>query len=135
MEAMRSATMTDINNRSTGFIRGALAALALAAAGAAFWLTPAVSAEDAVVIPPPAMDEKAASGNEKAIFAGGCFWGVQGVFQHVKGVTKAVSGYTGGSAENAVYETVGSGSTGHAESVEITYDPSKVTYGQLLQVY
>jgi len=115
--------------------KGALVALALSAAAAVFWQTPARSAEDAVVIPPPAMDEKAASGTEKAIFAGGCFWGVQGVFQHVKGVSKAESGYTGGSAENAVYETVGTGRTGHAESVEITYDPSKVTYGQLLQVY
>ena len=127
--------MTNINNRSIGFIRGALAALALAAAGAAFWLTPAVSAEDAVMIPPPALDEKAAPGSETAIFAGGCFWGVQGVFQHVKGVSKAVSGYTGGAKDDAVYETVGTGRTGHAESVEITYDPSKVTYGQLLQVY
>jgi len=118
------------------FTRGAVAALGLAAVAAAvFWQSPARSAEDAVVIPPPAMDEKAASGTEKAIFAGGCFWGVQGVFQHVKGVSKAVSGYTGGNAENAVYEVVGSGRTGHAESVEITYDPSKVTYGQLLQVY
>ncbi|RWL42033.1 MAG: peptide-methionine (S)-S-oxide reductase [Mesorhizobium sp.] len=118
------------------FTRGTLAALGLAAVAAAvFWQSPARSAEDAVVIPPPAMDEKAASGTEKAVFAGGCFWGVQGVFQHVKGVSKAVSGYTGGSAENAVYEVVGSGRTGHAESVEITYDPSKVTYGQLLQVY
>lgn len=129
--------MTDIktSNRSFGFVKGALAALALAAAGAAFWLTPAVSAEDAVKIPPPAFDEKAAAGSEKAIFAGGCFWGVQGVFQHVKGVTKAVSGYTGGDKDTAVYETVGSGRTGHAESVEITYDPAKITYGQLLQVY
>ncbi|TPM63990.1 peptide-methionine (S)-S-oxide reductase MsrA [Mesorhizobium sp. B2-2-4] len=127
--------MTDIKNRSSGFVRGALAALALAVAGAAFWLTPAVSAEDAVVIPPPALDEKAAGGSETAVFAGGCFWGVQGVFQHVKGVTKAVSGYTGGAKDDAVYETVGTGRTGHAESVEITYDPSKVTYGQLLQVY
>ena len=118
------------------FIRGTLAALGLAVVAAtALWQSPARSAEDAVVIPPPAMDEKAASGTEKAIFAGGCFWGVQGVFQHVKGVSKAVSGYTGGSAENAVYEVVGTGRTGHAESVEITYDPSKVTYGQLLQVY
>ncbi|SFP17200.1 peptide-methionine (S)-S-oxide reductase [Mesorhizobium sp. NFR06] len=116
--------------------RGALAALGFAAVAAAvFWQSPARSAEDAVVIPPPALDEKAASGTEKAIFAGGCFWGVQGVFQHVKGVSKAVSGYTGGNAENAVYEIVGTGRTGHAESVEITYDPSKVTYGQLLQVY
>ncbi|TGP24412.1 MULTISPECIES: peptide-methionine (S)-S-oxide reductase MsrA [unclassified Mesorhizobium] len=112
-----------------------LAALVLTAAAAAFWQTPARSAEDAVVIPPPALDEKAAGGMEKAVFAGGCFWGVQGVFQHVKGVSKAVSGYAGGSAENAVYEVVGTGRTGHAESVEITYDPSKVTYGQLLQVY
>ena len=131
--------MTDIQKpavrQSSNFFKGALAALMLAAVGAAFWQTPAISAEDAVVIPPPAMDEKAAPGSEKAIFAGGCFWGVQGVFQHVKGVSKAVSGYTGGAKDTAVYETVGSGRTGHAESVEITYDPSVVTYGQLLQVY
>ena len=127
--------MTGIEKTRPFFTRGALAALALAAAGAAFWLTPAVSAEDAVMIPPPALDEKAAPGSETAIFAGGCFWGVQGVFQHVKGVSKAVSGYTGGAKDDAVYETVGTGRTGHAESVEITYDPSKVTYGQLLQVY
>lgn len=131
--------MTDIQKpvtrQSSNVWRSALAALALAAAGAAFWLTPAVSAEDAVKIPPPAIDEKMATGTEKAIFAGGCFWGVQGVFQHVKGVTRAVSGYTGGDKDTAVYETVGSGRTGHAESVEITYDPSEITYGQLLQVY
>ncbi|WP_208636418.1 peptide-methionine (S)-S-oxide reductase MsrA [Mesorhizobium helmanticense] len=117
------------------FAKSALAALVLAAAAAAFWQTPAISAEEAVVIPPPAMDEKAAPGTEKAVFAGGCFWGVQGVFQHVKGVTRAVSGYAGGEKDTAVYETVGSGRTGHAESVEITYKPSEVTYGQLLQVY
>lgn len=117
------------------FAKGALAALVLVAATTAFWQTPAISAEEAVVIPPPAIDEKPATGIEKAIFAGGCFWGVQGVFQHVKGVTKAVSGYAGGDKDTAVYETVGSGRTGHAESVEITYEPSKVTYGQLLQVY
>ena len=121
--------------RSSTFAKGALAALILTAAAAAFWQTPAISAEDAVVIPPPAMDEKPAGGAEKAIFAGGCFWGVQGVFQHVKGVTKAVSGYTGGNKDTAVYEMVGTSRTGHAESVEITYEPSKVTYGQLLQVY
>ena len=127
--------MTGIAKTRTPIFKSALAALIVAAAAAAFWQSPARSAEDAVVIPPPAMDEKAASGSEKAVFAGGCFWGVQGVFQHVKGVTKAVSGYAGGAKDNAVYETVGSGRTGHAESVEITYDPSKVTYGQLLQVY
>ncbi|TPI34704.1 peptide-methionine (S)-S-oxide reductase MsrA [Mesorhizobium sp. B3-1-6] len=131
--------MTDIRktagSRPANFVKSAFAAIILTAAAATFWQSPARSAEDAVVIPPPAMDEKAASGTEKAIFAGGCFWGVQGVFQHVKGVSKAVSGYTGGSADNAVYEVVGTGRTGHAESVEITYDPAKVTYGQLLQVY
>ena len=128
--------MTGIEKTRPFFARGALAVLGFAAvAAAALWQTPARSAEDAVVIPPPAMDEKTAAGSETAIFAGGCFWGVQGVFQHVKGVSKAVSGYTGGAKDDAVYETVGTGRTGHAESVEITYDPSKVTYGQLLQVY
>ncbi|RWP48044.1 peptide-methionine (S)-S-oxide reductase MsrA [Mesorhizobium sp.] len=124
-----------VARRSTSFVRSALAALMLAAAGAALWQTPAISAEAAVVIPPPAMDEKPAGGTEKAVFAGGCFWGVQGVFQHVKGVTSAVSGYAGGDKDTAVYETVGTGRTGHAEAVEITYEPTEVTYGQLLQVY
>ena len=87
------------------------------------------------MIPPPALDEKPSPGLEKAVFAGGCFWGVQGVFQHVKGVTNAVSGYSGGEAATAHYEMTSSGTTGHAESVEVTYDPTKVTYGQLLQVY
>lgn len=124
-----------VARRSTSFVRSALAALMLAAAGAALWQTPAISAEAAVVIPPPAMDEKPAGGTKKAIFAGGCFWGVQGVFQHVKGVTSAVSGYAGGDKDAAVYGTVGTGRTGHAEAVEITYEPTEVTYGQLLQVY
>ena len=93
------------------------------------------AAEEAVVIPAPSIDEKPSAASEKAIFAGGCFWGVQGVFQHVKGVTNAVSGYSGGDKETAHYEMVGSSQTGHAETVEVTYDPSKVTYGQLLQVY
>ena len=128
-------TAKSASRRPTHFARGALAALTLAAAGFALWQTPAVSAEDAVVIPAPAIDEKASAGTEKAVFAGGCFWGVQGVFQHVKGVENAVSGYAGGARDDAEYETVGTGRTGHAESVEITYDPSKVTYGQLLQVY
>ncbi|PAQ05516.1 peptide-methionine (S)-S-oxide reductase MsrA [Mesorhizobium temperatum] len=124
-----------VARRSMNFARGALAALMLAAASAALWQTPASSAEEAVVIPPPAMDEKPAASTAKAVFAGGCFWGVQGVFQHVKGVTSAVSGYAGGDKDTAVYETVGTGRTGHAEAVEITYEPTEVTYGQLLQVY
>jgi peptide-methionine (S)-S-oxide reductase len=96
------------------------------------------AAEDAKVIPAPTVDEMAATtpmNSETAIFAGGCFWGVQGVFQHVEGVTKAVSGYTGGQADTAHYQMVGSGETGHAESVQVTFDPHKVTYGQLLQIY
>jgi peptide-methionine (S)-S-oxide reductase len=116
--------------------RAMLAPLAALALGAGFLCTaPALAAEAGVKIPPPALDEKTVAGSETAVLAGGCFWGMQGVFQHVKGVTKAVSGYTGGSKETAVYETVGSGRTGHAESVEITYDPSKITYGRLLQIY
>ena len=88
-------------------------------------------------VPRAAVDEPLAKPGktETAVFAGGCFWGVQGVFQHVKGVTNAVSGYTGGSAADAHYETVGTGSTGHAESVQITYDPSHISYGTLLRIY
>jgi peptide-methionine (S)-S-oxide reductase len=98
--------------------------------------TTASSAESARVVPPPATYERASQApSEVAVFAGGCFWGVQGVFQHVAGVTNAVSGYTGGESRTAHYEVVGSGMTGHAESVQITYDPQKITYGRLLQVY
>ncbi|MFT4067112.1 MAG: peptide-methionine (S)-S-oxide reductase MsrA [Paraburkholderia sp.] len=98
----------------------------------------ALSAETGVVIAPPALDEPVLASTtheETAVFAGGCFWGVQGVFQHVRGVTKAVSGYSGGARDTAQYETVSGGETGHAESVQVTFDPGKVTYGQLLQVY
>jgi peptide-methionine (S)-S-oxide reductase len=117
--------------------RPVLAMLALAA-GAALWhVVPSFAAEPAVVIPAPAEDAAAASGTgpETAVIAGGCFWGVQGVFQHVKGVTSAVSGYAGGEASTARYGEVGSGRTGHAESVRITYDPKQISYGRLLQIY
>jgi peptide-methionine (S)-S-oxide reductase len=95
------------------------------------------SATDTVVVPAPAVDEPtpAAAASETAVLAGGCFWGVQGVFQHVKGVTQAESGYAGGSKDSADYETVSTGTTGHAESVRITYDPKQVTFGQLLRIY
>ena len=78
-----------------------------------------------------------AGGNDRAIavFSGGCFWGVDAVFKHVKGVTKVVSGYAGGAADTAHYETVSTGTTGHAESVQVTYDPSKVSYDDLLKVF
>ena len=95
------------------------------------------AAEAAVKIPPLAgeIGAEAKAAQETAVFAGGCFWGVQGVFQHTKGVVNAVSGYAGGSASTAHYEIVGSGLTGHAEAVQITYDPKQVTYAQLLQIF
>jgi peptide-methionine (S)-S-oxide reductase len=88
-----------------------------------------------VAIQPPAVDEPAKAGSETAVFAGGCFWGIQGVFQHVNGVESAVSGYAGGTVDNPSYQQVGSETTGHAESVKVTFDPSKVTYGKLLQIF
>jgi peptide-methionine (S)-S-oxide reductase len=94
------------------------------------------AAEKARAVPLPATDEQpSGAGPEVAVFAGGCFWGVQGVFQHVKGVTSAVSGYAGGEKRTAEYEVVSSGTTGHAESVQVTYDPRTITYGRLLQIY
>src|SRR6202789_1737895 len=101
--------------------------------GAALVLPLAAQARD---VPAPAVDEPAAQAtSETVVLAGGCFWGVQGVFQHVKGVTSAVSGYTGGEKRTAEYETVSTGSTGHAESVEVTFDPHQVSYGKILQIY
>ncbi len=94
------------------------------------------SAESARVIPAPALDEPAGPATSATIvLAGGCFWGVQGVFQHVDGVTSAVSGYAGGEQATAEYEKVGRGSTKHAESVRVVYDPRKVSLGRLLQIY
>ena len=94
-------------------------------------------ASAATVLPNAAIDEPAAKApaQETMVLAGGCFWGVQAVFEHTKGVTKAVDGYSGGNAQTADYETVSTGTTGHAESVKVTYDPSQVTYGQLLKVF
>jgi peptide-methionine (S)-S-oxide reductase len=101
--------------------------------GAALALPLAAEARD---VPPPAVDEPAGQAtSETVVLAGGCFWGVQGVFQHVKGVSGAVSGYTGGDQKTAEYETVSGGKTGHAESVKVTFDPHQVSLGKLLQVY
>ena len=107
-----------------------LASLAVPAANAA-------RAESAVVIPPPAIDASApaSGGPQKIILAGGCFWGVQAVFQHTKGVTSAVSGYAGGDKQTAEYELVSTGRTGHAESVAVTFDPQQISYGKILQIY
>jgi peptide-methionine (S)-S-oxide reductase len=88
-------------------------------------------------LPAPSVDAARSSspGRETAVISGGCFWGVQAVFQHVKGVVSATSGYAGGSSKTAEYETVSNGDTGHAESVEVVYDPSQITYGELLRVF
>ncbi len=106
-------------------------------ASAAFEFGNSQAAEAATKIPPPAVDQPAdgKTGSQTAVFAGGCFWGVQGVFQHTNGVLQAVSGYSGGQKETAMYETVGRGTTGHAEAVQVTFDPSKISYGKLLQIY
>jgi peptide-methionine (S)-S-oxide reductase len=102
---------------------------------AALLLAASASLRAASTLPDPKVDEPAAPGNETAVLAGGCFWGMEAVFEHVKGVSQVVSGYAGGDADTATYEQVSSGTTGHAESVRVTYDPSVVTYGQLLKVY
>lgn len=112
-----------------------IAVLAFGAAGLALWRTPLLGAEQPVVIPAPLLDSpKAAGPAQTAVLAGGCFWGVQGVFEHVRGVRKVLAGYAGGERATADYETVSSGRTGHAESVQIIFDPAEVSYGQILQI-
>ena len=94
--------------------------------------------EDAVKLPAPVVDavlSPAGTPIAKAVLAGGCFWGIEYLFEHVRGVTKAVSGYAGGNASTATYDAIETGTTGHAESVEISYDPSKISYGRLLQIF
>jgi peptide-methionine (S)-S-oxide reductase len=125
--------MTEATSAKSLFSKGAmraclLAAMLLAVSGAA--------AQEGVVIPAPKLDEPARSGGmEVAVLAGGCFWGVQGVFQHVAGISNAVSGYAGGEQGTAHYDMVVTGRTGHAEAVQVTYDPSKISYGRILQIY
>jgi peptide-methionine (S)-S-oxide reductase len=95
----------------------------------------ASAAERAVTIPPPTAASPAKTGAQTVVLAGGCFWGVQAVYQHTKGVIAAVSGYAGGEKQTAHYETVGTGRTGHAESVSVTFDPQQISYGKILQIY
>jgi peptide-methionine (S)-S-oxide reductase len=118
-------------------VRRVLLAAVLSVLGAVCSPSQLRAAEAAQPIPPPALDETAGSGpeTEAVVLAGGCFWGVQGVFQHVNGVTSAVSGYAGGDKQTAHYRIVSSGTTGHAESVRITFDPHQISYGRILQIY
>ena len=112
-----------------------LTAALLIALGGALSLT-RTQAEPAVAIPPPALDTPATQGGmQSAVLAGGCFWGIQAVYQHTKGVTNAVSGYAGGSKQDAEYYSVSSGRTGHAEAVQVTFDPGVISYGKILQIY
>jgi peptide-methionine (S)-S-oxide reductase len=114
--------------------RSLLTGLAVALAlGAASACTPAPAS--AAALPAPAIDAPRGGGDQVVVLSGGCFWGIQGVFQHVKGVKSAVSGYAGGTAATADYETVSTGTTGHAESVRIVFDPSQVSFGTLLRIF
>ncbi|TKC85974.1 peptide-methionine (S)-S-oxide reductase MsrA [Trinickia terrae] len=121
--------------RLTTRIVAAAAAIGAVAAVAFGW-QPAALAGSAKPLPAPTLDERpGASRTETAVFSGGCFWGVQGVFEHVAGVKQVAAGYAGGAASTAQYETVSEGDTGHAESVRIVYDPTQITYGRLLQIF
>jgi peptide-methionine (S)-S-oxide reductase len=113
----------------------AAAVIAFAVLGAVLWRSPLSGAEAPVVIAPPVIDNPKAAGQpQTAVLAGGCFWGVQGVYEHVRGVQKVIAGYAGGDSATAQYETVSSGTTGHAESVKIIFDPAEISYGQILQI-
>jgi peptide-methionine (S)-S-oxide reductase len=114
---------------------GALTAVALVGFAAIFLPIAPSAFENPRPIPAPVVDEQSTGPSEVAVFAGGCFWGVQGVFQHVNGVDNAVSGYAGGDGSTAQYETVSTGTTGHAESVSVTFNPKQISYGRLLQIY
>lgn len=121
---------------STRFIqRLAIAGVATLLSAGVLGRFSALAAETAVPAPAPLVTAPATAASETAVFAGGCFWGVQGVFQHVKGVTGAVSGYTGGTAATATYDRVSGGDTGHAEAVRVTFDPRIVSYADLLRIY
>ncbi len=111
------------------------AVMALPMVTAPTYFGKALAAEDAFLIPPPTNDIAATAGSKTIVLAGGCFWGVQGVYQHTDGVINAVSGYAGDGAATANYDSVSNGKTKHAEAVEVTYDPQKVTLGKLLQIY
>jgi peptide-methionine (S)-S-oxide reductase len=126
--------MLSVSKRSVG--RFAKAGLIVIPAAFALYSAAALSDEAPVKVPAPAADAtSAADGSETAVLAGGCFWGMQAVFEHVKGVKEVIDGYAGGANPNPSYEEVSSGDTGHAESVKITFDPHQVSYGTLLRVY
>jgi peptide-methionine (S)-S-oxide reductase len=116
--------------------RIALVASSLLLAATLFGCQRAPAAEQAAALPAPALDNPQAAGAaQTAVLSGGCFWGVQGVFEHVRGVRRVVAGYAGGAKNTAQYESVSTGSTGHAESVQISFDPAQISYGEILRVF
>jgi len=124
-----------MNSESTGSISKLAIFLAVAALAATLTWNRAHAA-DATPLPNPAIDApRTTQADQTAVLSGGCFWGIQAVFEHVKGVKSATSGYSGGAAATAQYELVSTGETGHAESVQVTYDPSQISYGQLLKIF
>jgi peptide-methionine (S)-S-oxide reductase len=133
-----SSTSTSTSSSSVVSRRTVLTGLALLAGAVGWPALPGRAGEAAVLVPPLIHTAASAVGtatSDTVVLAGGCFWGVQGVFQHVQGVTRAVSGYAGGDAHTANYDAVSSGSTGHAEAVSISFDPRQVSFAQLLQIY
>jgi peptide-methionine (S)-S-oxide reductase len=123
-------------SRAMRLLYSTIVSLLFATLGATSFLRAGAAAEPAHPTPAPVIDEQAPFATSEVVFlAGGCFWGVQGVFQHVDGVTSAVSGYAGGTKETADYETVSGGATEHAESVQVTFDPRRISYGRILQIF
>jgi peptide-methionine (S)-S-oxide reductase len=135
MERCMASQSSNVLSLRHSWLRGVFVAAASLLAAALVVGASRPSSGEGRPIPPPALNEPVTGDIETAVFAGGCFWGVQGVFQHVTGVKEAISGYAGGKAEDAAYRVVGTGRTGHAESVRVTFDPRKVSYGRLLQIY
>ena len=122
---------------SSGFMRNGIRLIAVAAIVTTLYSLSSFHSAHALPLPDPAQDMSLSPqpGSQSIVLAGGCFWGIQAVFQHVKGVKQAVSGYSGGVQDTADYEMVSTGNTGHAESVQVTYDPSQITLGKILKVY
>ena len=123
--------------RRSSLWRGVAVAALLVGGGAIYLRVPGAIAAVPVALPAPAADLPVAAGAglQSVVLSGGCFWGVQGVFEHVRGVTRAVSGYAGGKAATARYEQVSTGSTGHAESVEVTFDPARISFAEVLRIF
>ena len=125
-------TSTPTSRASRPALSAGAAAIVLAMAGAVGACT---QAQASIRLPAPAVDAPASAAPQTAVLAGGCFWGVQGVFEHVRGVKQVVAGYAGGKRATADYETVSTGTTGHAESVQITFDPKQISYGEILRIF